>query len=327
MFTGKGDTRLMGKSLEAIQRKLRQPLQLVWGVGIAAGMTIAPTAIAAQEPVPESDPGEAAHSNFLWQIETPTNTLYLLGSVHFLDENSYPLPAAIEAAFADAENLVLEADVGPGTEAATAMLLLDKALPEPGEALTEVLSPEAYELAAQKAAELGLLIQTFEQFEPWFLAISLTSLQLVSLGFSPEFGVDQYFYRQAQEAQKPLLFLETVEQQFDLFEQLSIAEQRLFTEQTLAEMDLFEESFNEIVSAWETGDSDRMTDILFAGFEDYPEMQAIFLSDRNRDWANQILPWLEADEDYLIVVGALHLVGPDNLLELLAEEGYEAEQL
>jgi len=70
-----------------------------------------------------------------------------------------------------------------------------------------------------------------------------------------------------------------------------------------------------------------MADILLTGFEAYPEMQRIFLSDRNRDWANQILPWLESDEDYLIVVGTLHLVGPDSVLELLAAEGYEAEQL
>lgn len=317
----------MSTAFEPVRRILQPPLQRLLGMGLATGLAIAPTAIAAQAVVPESDTADTATPNFLWQIETPTNTVYFLGSVHFLDAASYPLPAAMETAFAEAENLVLEADVGPGTEINIAMLLLDKALPEPGEALTEVLSPEAYALAAQEAAELGLLIQAFEPFEPWFLAISLTSLQLVELGFLPEYGIDQYFYRQAQEMEKPTLFLETVEQQFDLFEQLSIAEQRLFTEQTLTEMDLLEASFNDIVGAWETGDSDRMADILLTGFEAYPEMQSIFLSDRNRDWANQIRPWLESDEDYLIVVGALHLVGPDNVLELLAQEGYEAEQL
>ena len=315
----------MSTSFDKAWSKLQQPLHLLLGVGLAAGLAIAPGPSPAQGVVAEAD--EAADSNFLWQIETPTNTVYLLGSVHFLNEDSYPLPAALETAFQEAENLVLEADVGPGTEADIAVLLLDKALPEPGEALTEVLSSESYALAAQQTEDLGLSIQMFEQFEPWFLAISLTSLQLIALGFSPEYGIDQYFYSQAQASEKPILFLETVEQQFDLFEQLSIEEQRLFTEQTLAEMDLFEDSFNDIVGAWETGDSDRMADILLTGFEAYPEMQRIFLSDRNRDWANQILPWLESDEDYLIVVGTLHLVGPDSVLELLAAEGYEAEQL
>ncbi|MEM9818036.1 MAG: TraB/GumN family protein [Cyanobacteria bacterium P01_D01_bin.6] len=303
------------------------PLHLMTGVGIAVGLAIAPMPIPTLNAASANDLAAETDANFLWQIATPSNTVYLLGSIHFLTADSYPLPAAMEAAFRDAENLVLEADVGPDNEADIAVLLLDKALPEPGESLAEVLSPGTYGLAAQATEEFGLFIQTFEQFEPWFLAISLTSLQLIDLGFLPEYGVDQYFYRQAEATETPILFLETVEQQFDLFEQLSIEEQRLFTEQTLAELDQFEASFNDIVAAWDAGDSDRMTEILLTEFEDNPAMQEIFLSDRNRDWVEQILPWLGSDEDYLIVVGALHLVGPDNVLELLSAEGYEAEQL
>ncbi|WP_204140578.1 TraB/GumN family protein [Halomicronema sp. CCY15110] len=313
--------------------RCQQPLPWLLGMGMIAGLAIAPAPnpvviIAAdRDPAEAAAPTAAPEDHFLWQIETANNTVYLLGSVHFLNADSYPLPEAMQAAFRDAETLVLEADVGPGTEAEVAALLLTAAQPEVGESLTAVLNAETYGLAAQKVKELGLPIQMFEQFEPWFLAISLTSLELISLGFTPEYGVDQHFYEQAQVNDKPILFLETVEQQFNLFEQLSIEEQSLFTEQTLAELDLFEESFNDIVTAWETGDRDRMAEILLTGFADYPEMQAIFLRDRNRDWATQILPWLESDDDYLIVVGALHLVGPDNVLDLLAEEGYEAEQL
>jgi len=310
-----------------------QPLPWLLGLGLAAGCAIAPT----PDPIfvigtnldstEDADPIADTEEHFLWQIETPNNTVYLLGSIHFLAADSYPLPEVMQAAFRDAENLVLEADIGPGTEAEAAALLLSAAQPESGEALTEVLGTETYDIAAQKVQELGLSMQMFEPFEPWFLAISLTSLELIALGFTPEYGIDHHFHEQAQVNDKPILFLETVEQQFNLFEQLSIDEQRLFTEQTLAELDLFEDAFNDIVMAWETGDRDRMAEILLTGFADYPEMQAIFLRDRNQDWTSQILPWLESDEDYLIVVGALHLVGPDNVLDLLAAEGYAAEQL
>ena len=314
-------------SFARVWNRWRQPLHLMTGVGIAVGLAIAPMPIPTLNAASANDLAAETDANFLWQIATPSNTVYLLGSIHFLTADSYPLPAAMEAAFRDDENLVIEADVGPDYEADIAVFLLDRALPEPGESLAEVLSPNAYGLAAQATEEFGLFIQTFEQFEPWFLAISLTSLQLIDLGFLPEYGVDQYFYRQAEATETPILFLETLEQQFDLFEQLSIEEQRLFTEQTLAELDQFEASFNDIVAAWDAGDSDRMTEILLTEFEDNPAMQEIFLSHRNRDWVEQILPWLGSDEDYLIVVGALHLVGPDNVLELLSAEGYEAEQL
>ncbi|MGF1459383.1 MAG: TraB/GumN family protein [Leptolyngbyaceae cyanobacterium] len=294
------------------------------GYGVVVGSTIVPAAGLAAAP---ANLAESPENSFLWQIETPTNTVYLLGSIHFLAPENYPLPTAMQTAFAEAEYLVLEADVGPGTEFATAMLLFDKAVPEPGEMLTEVLGPESYELAAQRAEALGMGMGFFDQYEPWFLSVTLTSLQLLSLGFSPEYGVDLHFYGQAQASETPILFLETVEQQFDLFEQLSIDEQRSFTEQTLAELDLFEASFDEVLAAWKAGDGDRMAEILLTGFENYPGMQDIFLGDRNRDWVTQILPWLQTDDDYLIVGGALHLVGPDNVLELLEAEGYNAKQL
>ncbi|MEM6432498.1 MAG: TraB/GumN family protein [Cyanobacteria bacterium P01_D01_bin.115] len=294
------------------------------GLGLVSALLLGVASSAAQT---GTDTTVAAGENFLWQIETPTNTVYLLGSVHFLSADQYPLPAVMEAAFDEAEVLVLEADISAAASADAATVMIDAALPEPGESLAEVLTPDTYELAQQQVAELGLPFGLFESFEPWFLAVSLTSFQLIDIGFEPEYGIDQYFHRRAADADKPVLFLETVEQQFNFFEQLSIDEQRQFTEQTLAEMDVLEESFNEILTAWSSGDIAGLEATLFAGFADYPEMQAIFLSDRNRDWATQIQPFLQADDDYLIVVGALHLVGPDNVLELLAQQGYQAEQL
>lgn len=280
-------------------------------------------------PLPGHTQSETDEQNFLWQVNSPTNTVYLLGSIHYLSEASYPLPAVMETAFAEAEVLVLEADVGstPEAELETGLVLLQRAAPEPGETLGEVLSPETYGLAAQQAQALGLPLEVFQAYEPWFLAVSMTAVKLISLGFTPEYGVDQYFQQQAQTADKPVLFLETVAQQADLFEQLSVDEQRQFMQQTLAELDQTEASINAIVAAWSRGDTEAMAAILLESFENYPRMEQVFLRDRNRDWLSQIQNFLGDDEDYLVVVGALHLVGPDSLIELLEQQGYEAEQL
>jgi uncharacterized protein YbaP (TraB family) len=42
---------------------------------------------------------------------------------------------------------------------------------------------------------------------------------------------------------------------------------------------------------------------------------------RNQRWAGQIEALLDDDRDYLVVVGALHLVGPDGLPNLLRDRG------
>jgi uncharacterized protein YbaP (TraB family) len=51
------------------------------------------------------------------------------------------------------------------------------------------------------------------------------------------------------------------------------------------------------------------------------------LGARNRKWIPQIEALLDDDRDYLVVVGALHFVGGDGLLELLRKAGHRAVSL
>jgi uncharacterized protein YbaP (TraB family) len=49
-------------------------------------------------------------------------------------------------------------------------------------------------------------------------------------------------------------------------------------------------------------------------------------TDRNRRWLPKIVALLGDDQDYLVIVGALHLVGSDGLVELLRRQGYHVVQ-
>jgi|JRYD01.1.fsa_nt_gb uncharacterized protein YbaP (TraB family) len=46
----------------------------------------------------------------LWSLQGKTNTVYLLGSVHFLRPTEQ-LPPSVDAAYADAEQLLMEIDM------------------------------------------------------------------------------------------------------------------------------------------------------------------------------------------------------------------------
>ncbi len=109
---------------------------------------------------------------FLWKVNSPQNTLYLLGSVHFLKADNYPLPQPMEAAFDDAEGVVFEVNFNEAQDRAVQQLVLQKALPEAEETLIGTLSPQTYNLAQQKAAELGKPMEPFHKFEPWFFTFS-----------------------------------------------------------------------------------------------------------------------------------------------------------
>ena len=49
--------------------------------------------------------------HFLWQVDSPTTRIYLMGSIHLLRQDVYPLAPVIEEAFAASDILVLEADL------------------------------------------------------------------------------------------------------------------------------------------------------------------------------------------------------------------------
>jgi uncharacterized protein YbaP (TraB family) len=49
-------------------------------------------------------------------------------------------------------------------------------------------------------------------------------------------------------------------------------------------------------------------------------------TDRNRRWLPTLTGLLHERENYLVVVGALHLVGQDGLVHLLQQSGYRVEQ-
>ena len=53
----------------------------------------------------------------------------------------------------------------------------------------------------------------------------------------------------------------------------------------------------------------------------------MLITSRNRRWANEIATWLDDERDYLVIVGALHLVGDEGVPSLLADKGIGIHQL
>ena len=74
-------------------------------------------------------------------------------------------------------------------------------------------------------------------------------------------------------------------------------------------------------AAWRTGDVKQLAALLTSEFKDYPVLYRVLVSQRNKHWMPQIEKLLREKDDYLVVVGALHLVGEDGLLQLARARG------
>ncbi len=152
---------------------------------------------------------EKGGKNTLWRVSSGENSVYLLGSLHLLKRENYPLNASIEKAFDDSQTLVLEVDMKSMTDPTTQQMMLSRSMLPQGDSLDKWISQETYELASEKTKELGLDISALRQLKPWFFAMTLTVIKLKTLGFNPQDGLDMYFFSRAKKSGKQILGLET----------------------------------------------------------------------------------------------------------------------
>lgn len=268
-----------------------------------------------------------ATKHCLWKVQSPSNTVYLLGSIHLLKAENYPLPETMERAFAEAHTLVLEIIPDSLMLPSVQQYILAKGILAEGKTLQGSLSSETYALAQKRARELGLNLMLLQNFEPWLVGLTMTAAKLQTLGLNPQHGLDRHFFEKAKAAKKPVLHLESVAFQISRFDEMSTQDQEAFLSEALKEWDLIETEFNELLRMWSSGEADSLAQKLYEGFKPYPKVYEALLTARNRNWLPHLEKYLSEKEKYLVVVGAGHMVGETGLIELLRGKGYRVEQL
>ena len=257
-----------------------------------------------------------------WRVTgEDTGELLLLGSIHYLRQEDYPLPSNIDELYQQADTLVMELDLDDLDTLSVENLFVEAGTLPPGSSLQTVLTPAVYELAETRSAEFGLDLAFATRLEPWLVAITLMDLGMNALGFNASRGLEQHLLRRATSDGKQVLGLETLEDQIHVFDQLSIKEQEALLLQTLNEIDSADDAMDELLNAWRDGRVNALANELTANFEDFPILYRHLVIDRNERWLDPLRQLLETGERYLVVVGALHLVGDDSVIELLQHQG------
>ena len=268
-------------------------------------------------------PPAAAASPALWEVAGRHNTVYLFGSVHLLKHGEFSLKGAAEQAYADAEAVVFEVDMDDLSPVAMAAATTALAVDPQGRGLMELMGPEAT-AARDRAAVAGLDLAPLEPFEPWFAGLTVVTLALEKEGYSAQAGVEQLVQERAARDGKDVLGFETIEEQLSVFDSMDPALQRDFLLKALDDAGDTNASLADFLDAWRSGDLDRLADELQSEFDSSPGLYRSLVVERNRRWLDRLVDLLDEDRDYLVVVGALHLVGPDGLPALLETHGYEA---
>ncbi|NNC77474.1 MAG: TraB/GumN family protein [Woeseiaceae bacterium] len=263
----------------------------------------------------------------MWLAQGESNRIYILGSVHLLRPQDHPLPGALEAAYDDAEALIMELDMDDLDATRIQALTNQLGVIQDERTLRDFMAPTDYEQAARAAADLDIPFDMLQKTEPWFAAVTIEQLVLMRLGFNPMYGVEMHMTMKATQDGKSIEGLETIDEQLSFLDGLSHEAQIDLLLQTLAEGGNVASMMDDMIRAWRDGDIAYLEKNMLDDMSQYPELFDVIVSRRNQRWVRSIEELLDDDDDYLIIVGALHLIGDIGVPALLARRGVRIRQV
>lgn len=268
---------------------------------------------------------------FLWRVQGEHATVHLTGSVHVGKEDFFPLADPIEQAFAASEVLAVEVDMtDTAVVQASGALVMSRGMLAGGETLRDRLEPATWTQLEAYCDSVGVPLAMFQRMKPGVLAVVLMMSAYQSAGFDPELGIDKHFLMGARRDGKEIRQLEKVEDQLELFFEVSDALDDPLLLEMLDQFGELEEFTAEMIGLWQAGDAEGLDDFVQDQVGDDPELQDFYrklLDDRNVKMAEVIDGWIAGDKDVFVVVGAAHYGGEMGVLELLAKKGHDLEQV
>lgn len=272
-------------------------------------------------------PGLGQADSSVWRVTAGDNQLYLGGTVHLLRVSDYPLPAEFEEAYADSDEIVFETDINSMNDLSTQARMMSQLTYQDERTLESVLNAEAWQALEEYTATVGLPLAMMQKFKPGMVVSTLQVMEFQKMGFTPQ-GVDAYFNTRAMGDGKPIIGLETIDEQIGFLADMGVGKESEFILLSLSDLEDTEAMMEEMISAWRAGDADALTEMFVEEMrEQAPELHESLLSGRNYNWMEQIETMLADADTEFVLVGAAHLVGSDGLVELLRERGYEVEKL
>jgi uncharacterized protein len=288
---------------------------------------LALSAVSAQtlEAPPPSAAAAPNGKGFIWRIERDGRVGWLVGSIHILTAEHYPLPQAMEKAFLRSVTLMEEVDQRELATPELVALVQEKGFYHDNRSLETEVSRETFAIIRQRVEALGLSMDHFNRMKPWMASLTLMALEVRKGGFDSSYGVDRYFFQKAPRMGKKFRALETAAQQISLMADLDTPMQEAMFREAAEGRDSELTQITEMANAWRHGDVPTLERIILSTMKDAPQVYDAVFVQRNRAWIPKIEECL-GDGHCFVVVGAGHLIGPDGLLVQLERRGYSVAQ-
>ncbi len=264
----------------------------------------------------------------MWLVEKGQGKTYFLGSFHLLPKNYNWYNGLVQSSFISADEVVLEIQLSNKATAEIQAMFIQNGFFTDEDNLKNHLDAARYEKMLTYAKKyMGQEEAAAQKMKPWFMAINLSVLAIMSSGMDPNSGVDKFLAGQAQLARKPVFGLETPEEQMMALIDHPLDVQAAMLSETLDQLDDFKTVMNGYLDAWASGDGDRIASTMINDMRKYQGMYEALLVNRNRNWIAGLEGHINSGKTVFVVVGAAHLVGPDSVLKMLQDKGYKVAKI
>ena len=264
------------------------------------------------------NPAKNLEKSLLWKIEGKNGkTSYLFGTIHLISSDNFFMPAKAEKAFAACDFLMMELDISNQTEMMSMMKYANMA---DGQTIDKLVSKEDYTLLdSTLQAETGMGMALFNTFKP-FIIESMLIQKMIDGDLK---SYEAVFAEMSAETEKPIVALETVKQQMELFDDLPYNEQMTDLMKYVKGDEDTKALFKEMVDMYIAEDVSSLYNYMDDYFPDKIWMEKLLFS-RNATWVPKIENALQ-ENSLFIAVGAGHLGGDKGLINLLREAGYKVK--
>lgn len=279
-------------------------------VGSAASGSTAPDPWAGDPTPVKKDP---LAKPFFWSATKDGKTTYFLGTMHMGVDAEVRLPDSIFDKLGTQPTFAMETDVADPSIANIAMrtsgTLHEDLGPDYWKKLEELITP-----AAAKA---------IDGMKP-MVAVTLLSMA----GIPPTPPMDRVLLQRAQDQKKQIVYLEAASLQASIVEKyVGVRELKVMIDNAAK----LPERMKGLLEAYLAGDEARLhamseeerAEALAAGYTEaeLDESTQAMIYGRNASWIEPIEKMHAAGGGF-VAVGALHLVGPKSVLDMMAQRGY-----
>ncbi len=260
-----------------------------------------------------------SEESLMWEVSGNgiTQPSYLFGTIHINCQNKLQLPIKRLERFAKTTQLYLELDFDdPGLQTEISKNIQ---MP-PGRKLQQLLTPQEYQKAQKYFSDkLGLPLDFFSTTKPFIL----TALATPSGLNCPVSSWEESLTKMAQQRKMEVRGLETVKEQFAVFDQITLKEEAAMLMEVINNPEKSKQEFLNLLAAYEREDLTAIEKLSTAD----PKMKKLIvalLDDRNRKWLPIITREAKTKSTFF-GVGAAHLVGQQGVIALLKRAGYKVK--